>query len=505
MRKEKDFLAQLGQILRKILARTQISQVRNRNNTEFAILFEAIQVIVKYRAVIELDLQHQVLAHIFLFLEVPEPNIKYLTFEAMTSVLVLPGSDDLMRDHTARVIEALSDLDLSMRRRALDLLYLMCNANNVGALTEELLNYSENCDPGLKEELILKIAILAEKFAPDLNWYLDVIIRLLSRSGDFITDDIWWRVSQIVTGFGAESGGGKSLQTYAVGAILNALSAPTVHENLVKLGSFIIPEFGLRGNLPATRAFQVLDKHFNVVSMETKAMLFDGYAKIAAMIAGKEGAATADETQLHSQILSVFQMYADHLDVELQKRAFEYLTLLSVGSPAVLAAVFKPMPTFNESVQENNPLLHKMIQMLGKNAAGTTDHASANEGIKLIKAQQEIIGAAREKETLSKKLGQNRYQDLFIEAEHIHIKFESYSPYEHSKQRLALKGQNVLLTPENLVGPKSKFEEFKKLLINPSGNLWRDAQIQVDFESATKEAQLQAILTFSSFAGPLKI
>lgn len=70
----------------------------------------------------------------------------------------------------------------------------MCNTNNVGDIVEELLNYSEKTDMLIKDELVLKIAILAEKFATDLTWYFDVIIRLLTKSGDYITDDIWWRV-----------------------------------------------------------------------------------------------------------------------------------------------------------------------------------------------------------------------------------------------------------------------------------------------------------------------
>ena len=42
---------------------------------------------------------------------------------------------------------------------------------------------------------MLKIAILAEKFAEDLIWYIDVVIKLTSTSAaDFVTDDIWYRI-----------------------------------------------------------------------------------------------------------------------------------------------------------------------------------------------------------------------------------------------------------------------------------------------------------------------
>lgn len=505
LRKDKEFVSQLNVVLRKFMGKIQLSQVKSRNNTEFAVSFEAILLIVKYRAVVDFDLQNQVLSFIFLFLELPEPNIKYLTFESMTSILILPRSEDFMKDHVQKVLDALNDLDVSMRRRALDLLYLMCNSNNVGTLTEELINYSENCDANLKEELILKIAILAEKFAPDLNWYVDVIIRLLSKSGDFITDDIWWRVCQIATGFGDDSRDNKRLQTYAVEAALNALSAQPVHENLVKLGSYVLPEFGLGGSLSATKIFGLLDRHFSVASLETKCMLFDGYAKIAAFVAAKKTKQTSEEKQLFNQIISLFQMYSDHIDVELQKRAFEYMTLLYAAKPEQLEAVFKAMPTFHESVQDNNPLLSKMIQMMGKNSGKVADPTVVNEGVKLIKAQNEIIGATKEKDVIIRKVQQSKFEDMFIQQEQIHVKFEQVPVFDSCKQRLALKGVGLLLSPENLEGPRYKFQEFKNLLINPSGVYSQDNALRIDFGSEVKSAQIAVVLTFNSLVGPLKI
>jgi hypothetical protein len=57
----------------------------------------------------------------------------------------------------------------------------------------------------MKEELVLKISILAEDFAGDLTWYIDVIITLINVSGNFISDEIWHRLVQVVTGFGESS------------------------------------------------------------------------------------------------------------------------------------------------------------------------------------------------------------------------------------------------------------------------------------------------------------
>jgi len=46
----------------------------------------------------------------------------------------------------------------------------------------------------IKEELVLKIIILAEKFAKDIIFYINVVVRLIETSGNFITEEIWYRI-----------------------------------------------------------------------------------------------------------------------------------------------------------------------------------------------------------------------------------------------------------------------------------------------------------------------
>lgn len=50
--------------------------------------------------------------------------------------------------------------------------------------------------------MVLKIAILAERFALNLNWYVDVIIKLIEIEGNYVSKEIRYRVVQILTGFG---------------------------------------------------------------------------------------------------------------------------------------------------------------------------------------------------------------------------------------------------------------------------------------------------------------
>jgi len=71
-------------------------------------------------------------------------------------------------------------------------------------VVNEILDYLQENDYELKEEIVLKVAILAEKFAENLNWYIDVIIKLIEYAGDYVNEDLWFRVAQIITGFGQQ-------------------------------------------------------------------------------------------------------------------------------------------------------------------------------------------------------------------------------------------------------------------------------------------------------------
>lgn len=42
------------------------------------------------------------------------------------------------------------------------------------------------------------MAILAEKYATDYTWYVDVILNLIRIAGDYVSDEVWFRVIQIV-------------------------------------------------------------------------------------------------------------------------------------------------------------------------------------------------------------------------------------------------------------------------------------------------------------------
>lgn len=75
-------------------------------------------------------------------------------------------SHEAVKKHQDTIINSLkSERDVSVRQRAVDLLYAMCDRTNAVHIVNEMLAYLETADYSIREEMVLKVAILAEKYA----------------------------------------------------------------------------------------------------------------------------------------------------------------------------------------------------------------------------------------------------------------------------------------------------------------------------------------------------
>jgi AP-2 complex subunit alpha len=106
---------------------------------------------------------------------------------------------------------------------------------------------------------------------------VDVILQCISLAGDFVTEDIWYRVVQIVTN-------NEDLQEYAATNCYKFLDSPNVHENGVKVAAYILGEFGDQikdPNITGTVLFELLHSKFRLSGNSTKALLLSAYIKMA--------------------------------------------------------------------------------------------------------------------------------------------------------------------------------------------------------------------------------
>ncbi|KAI9499694.1 adaptin N terminal region-domain-containing protein [Zychaea mexicana] len=337
----------ISELLQIILANSQDAPKNvQHSNAQNAVLFEAINL------AIHLDSNSTICAQaaqlLGRFISSKETNVRYLGLETMAHLAACVDSLEPIKRHQETIMMSLRDKDISVRRRGLDLLYSMCDMSNAKVVVSELLRYLQVADYAMREEMVLKIAILAEKFATAYSWYVDIILQLISTAGEQVGEEVWYRVVQIVTN-------NEELQEYAAKTVLNYLGSPQYNETMLKVGGYILGEFGhLIANYPGCspiEQFQAIHAKFNLCSLNTRALLLTTYVKFVNLF-----------PEIKGQVLTVFNQYRYVLDSELQQRACEYLAVSTMPTDDMLQTVCEEMPPFPE---RESTLLLKLNQKIG--------------------------------------------------------------------------------------------------------------------------------------------
>ncbi|KAM8762594.1 AP-2 complex subunit alpha-2 isoform 3-T3 [Acanthopagrus schlegelii] len=372
--------SRLTECLETILNKAQEppkSKKVQHSNAKNAVLFEAISLIIHHDS--EPTLLVRACNQLGQFLQHRETNLRYLALESMCTLASSEFSHETVKTHIETVINALkTERDVSVRQRAVDLLYAMCDRSNAKQIVAEMLSYLETADYSIREEIVLKVAILAEKYAVDYTWYVDTILNLIRIAGDYVSEEVWYRVIQIVINR-------EDVQGYAAKTVFEALQAPACHENLVKVGGYILGEFGnlIAGDSRSSPLvqFNLLHSKFHLCSVPTRALLLSAYIKFINLFPEVK-ATIQDVLRSDSQLRNS--------DVELQQRAVEYLRLSCIASTDILATVLEEMPPFPE---RESSILAKLKKKKGpgnlpdiddarRNVNGSTEHSENTEATK---------------------------------------------------------------------------------------------------------------------------
>lgn len=146
---------------------------------------------------------------------------------------------------------------------------------------------------------------------------------------------MWYRVVQLVTN-------NEDLQSYASSAVYRHLQKPQCHENMVKVGGYILGEFGHlianESGCSPIEQFHALHSKINICTAPTRALLLTTYIKWVNLF-----------PEIKEHLINIFRRYTHVLDAELQQRACEYLALASRDdNEELLQAVCDEMPVFSE-------------------------------------------------------------------------------------------------------------------------------------------------------------
>lgn len=348
----------LSDILNAILVRTEVSESNSKSNGDHSILFEAIALVVSYGAEAPTTLKEQAQNLLGRFIGVNDANLRYLGLDAMTRMAKLDGPA-CVQMHQATVQDSLKDPDISVRRRSLNLLYVMTDSKNAVEVVQNLLLNLPLAEAQVKEDIVVKIAILAEKFSPGLDWYVDTMIQVILVAGDYVAEAVWYRIVQVVIN-------NPDTHEHAAEKLLASVENKWAHETIVAVAAYLLGEIGVnvceQAGMSGLDQFNALDQHFNSCSLKVQCILLSCYMKLLNLY----------PDQIRDQVLETFTKYSTSAQLELQQRACEYLALPSIGSDA-MEAVLNPMPPYDLSSSKADDVLLGTTQDAADRSAWSID------------------------------------------------------------------------------------------------------------------------------------
>ncbi|XP_031715463.1 AP-4 complex subunit epsilon-1 [Anarrhichthys ocellatus] len=296
------------EVLDESLRRAEIN-----HNITYAILYECVKCI--YTIHPKSELLEKAAKCIGNFVLSPKINLKYLGLKALT--YVVQQDPKLALQHQMTIIECLDHPDLIIKRETLELLFRITNAQNVTVIVVKMLEFLRvNKDDYTTIDLVGKVAELAEKYAPDNEWFIETMSTVFSVGGDMMQPDIPNSFLKLLSEGVDSVEEDRKLRLFAVDSYLSLLQGEPgkLPQRFLQVISWVLGEYSyLREELEAATVLRLLAKLLDMksTSSETKSWVLVAMTKLCE---GGAGVSVAQE---------VCETYSSSLDTVLRQRAQE--------------------------------------------------------------------------------------------------------------------------------------------------------------------------------------
>uniref|UniRef100_A0A8C3AMM4 AP-1 complex subunit gamma n=1 Tax=Cyclopterus lumpus TaxID=8103 RepID=A0A8C3AMM4_CYCLU len=282
----------MNDILAQVATNTETSK-----NVGNAILYETVLTIMDIKS--ESGLRVLAINILGRFLLNNDKNIRYV---ALTSLLKTVQTDhNAVQRHRSTIVDCLKDLDVSIKRRAMELSFALVNGNNIRGMMKELLYFLDSCDPEFKADCASGVFLAAEKYGTDRQTSLHITPVL----GSYVRDDSVPNLIQLITN-SVEMHAYTVQRLYKIWDIALSLKSSDV----VFFFSFLFK----------VTEDEVLDVLEGLLVSNLSTPVTRGYSLTAIMKLSTRFSSV-------NRIKKVVLIYGSSIDVELQQRAVEYNAL----------------------------------------------------------------------------------------------------------------------------------------------------------------------------------
>ncbi|KAF6157344.1 hypothetical protein GIB67_004282 [Kingdonia uniflora] len=326
----------MNDILAQVASKTETN--KNAGN---AILYECVETIMS----IEDNSGLRVLAINILgrFLSNRDNNIRYVALNMLMKAIAVDAK--AVQRHRVTILECVKDSDASIRKRALELVFLLVNDSNFKPLTKELVDYLEISDQDFKEDLTDKICSIVEKFSMEKIWYIDQMLKVLSEAGNFVKDEVWHALIVVISN-------ASDLHGYTVRSLYKAFQSSSEQESLVRVVVWCIGEYGEMlinniGMLDREEPITVTESDaVDVLEISMKRHTSDITTRSMSLIALLK--LSSRFPSCSKRISDIIIQHKGSFVLELQQRSIEFNSIIAKHQ-SIRSALVERMPVLDEA------------------------------------------------------------------------------------------------------------------------------------------------------------
>lgn len=108
------------------------------------------------------------------------------------------NSSDAVQRHRETIVDCLRESDITIRRRALALVFALINRSNVEMLVQEVLAFLKVADAEFRAYIVTELLLAADKYSPSLRWHVDTCLDILRIAGGYVQEEGIAEIVQIL-------------------------------------------------------------------------------------------------------------------------------------------------------------------------------------------------------------------------------------------------------------------------------------------------------------------
>lgn len=139
------------------------------------------------------------------FLSSDSPNLRCTGINGLA--LIIQINPDYVMQHQQIIVDCLEENDETLKKNTFELLFKMTTMENVEIIIDKMIKYLKNStvESVGRKDILVKITELAERFAPDKSWFINIMNHVFVNFGELITEEILSKLIKLINEWETET------------------------------------------------------------------------------------------------------------------------------------------------------------------------------------------------------------------------------------------------------------------------------------------------------------